>query len=683
MAIVGPTGSGKTTIIRLLLRMYPIQKGQILVDGVPIDDYDLAYLRSQMAVVLQDVFLFSGTVMDNIRLRSDIPEEKAIEAARFVSADFVEQYPDGYATEVKERGATLSVGERQLLSYARAVAFEPKILVLDEATASIDSHTENVIQASLKRIMQGRTSIVIAHRLSTIRESDRILVVHQGQHRRGGHARRAARARAASTPRSTTCSSPILGREAPPPATEPVGWIGPRLPVLLASGGGSPWTLRSPISAPPDAGRRSHLSTVRGDRVCNFVSDDERVLYRRTVGGPGSDERTARRSFERAGPRERIYFDPKALRVGDRDLRRPLPGDEQRHPRRGHGALLPLRRAARSTASATGSPVSCPAPAYEPIELDRRSVVDDIHHHGGSILGSSRGPQDVASDGRHARAPGDRPLPRPRRRRDDARRARDLRGDRAPRPADLASIGVPKTIDNDIYLVEKTFGFETAFSIAIEAIRSAHIEAKGYPNGVGLVRLMGRQLGVHRGERGGRRAGRQPRPRAGGPLRPRRREADSSPGSSDRLATTAPRRHRRRRGSRPGPAPRGRREAIESGRVRQRPSPRRRAVPRERRISEHLTTRGVAHSLKYIDPSYMIRSAPANPNDSIFARTWRAHAVHAGMSGTHGHARRPLERPVHPRPARARCSIAATAVDPKGDLWLAVLESTGQPAQWA
>jgi ATP-binding cassette subfamily B multidrug efflux pump len=181
VAIVGPTGSGKTTIIRLLLRMYPIQKGQILVDGLPIDDYDIAFLRSQMAVVLQDVFLFSGTVMDNIRLRSEIPAEKAIEAARVASADFVEALPDGYETEVKERGATLSVGERQLLSYARALAFDPKILVLDEATASIDSHTEHVIQASLRRLLDGRTSIAIAHRLSTIRQSDRILVVHQGE----------------------------------------------------------------------------------------------------------------------------------------------------------------------------------------------------------------------------------------------------------------------------------------------------------------------------------------------------------------------------------------------------------------------------------------------------------------------------------------------------------------------
>jgi len=181
VAIVGPTGSGKTTIIRILLRMYPIQKGEILLDGVPIERLDLAYLRSRMAVVLQDVFLFSGDIMDNIRLRSDIPEEVAIESARFVNADFVEALPDGYHTEVKERGVTLSVGERQLLSFARAVAFDPTVLVLDEATASIDSHTEALIQRSLHKIMEGRTSIVIAHRLSTIREADRIIVLHKGE----------------------------------------------------------------------------------------------------------------------------------------------------------------------------------------------------------------------------------------------------------------------------------------------------------------------------------------------------------------------------------------------------------------------------------------------------------------------------------------------------------------------
>jgi ATP-binding cassette, subfamily B, multidrug efflux pump len=181
VAIVGPTGSGKTTIIRILLRMYPIQKGQILLDGIPIEELDLSYLRKQMAVVLQDVFMFSGDIMDNIRLRSPIAEEKAIESARFVNADFVEALPDGYHTEVKERGVTLSVGERQLLSFARAVAFDPKILVLDEATASIDSHTESLIQNSLRKIMHGRTSIVIAHRLSTIREADNIIVLHHGK----------------------------------------------------------------------------------------------------------------------------------------------------------------------------------------------------------------------------------------------------------------------------------------------------------------------------------------------------------------------------------------------------------------------------------------------------------------------------------------------------------------------
>ncbi|MDW8141536.1 MAG: ABC transporter ATP-binding protein [Candidatus Bipolaricaulota bacterium] len=183
VAIVGPTGSGKTTIIGLLARLYDIQKGQILLDGVDIRELDLKFLRSQMAVVLQDVFLFSGDILGNIRLQNDaISRERAIEAAQFVQADrFIEKLAHSYEAEVKERGATLSVGQRQLLAFARAVAFDPKILILDEATANIDSQTESLIQESLEKILRGRTSVTIAHRLSTIRDSDKILVLNKGQ----------------------------------------------------------------------------------------------------------------------------------------------------------------------------------------------------------------------------------------------------------------------------------------------------------------------------------------------------------------------------------------------------------------------------------------------------------------------------------------------------------------------
>mgnify|MGYP005847867627 CR=1 FL=1 len=183
LAIVGPTGSGKTSIINLLLRLYEPQRGQILLDGVDIKKLDLAFVRSQMAVVLQDVFLFSGDVLSNIRLQAPhIDEERAMEAAEFVGAhEFIERLPEEYRTEVKERGTTLSMGQRQLLAFARAVAFDPKILILDEATASIDSHTERLIQESLHKMLKGRTAIAIAHRLSTIRDADRILVLHKGQ----------------------------------------------------------------------------------------------------------------------------------------------------------------------------------------------------------------------------------------------------------------------------------------------------------------------------------------------------------------------------------------------------------------------------------------------------------------------------------------------------------------------
>ncbi|MCR4404380.1 MAG: ABC transporter ATP-binding protein/permease [Candidatus Acetothermia bacterium] len=183
VALVGPTGSGKTTIINLLLRLYEPQRGQILIDGVDIRELDSAALRARMAVVLQDVFIFSGDVLGNIRLWNEgLPAERAIEAAKFVQAHrFISELPAGYETELGERGATLSVGQRQLLAFARAVAFNPRILILDEATANIDSQTERLIQEALEKIMDGRTSIAIAHRLSTIRDADKILVLSRGR----------------------------------------------------------------------------------------------------------------------------------------------------------------------------------------------------------------------------------------------------------------------------------------------------------------------------------------------------------------------------------------------------------------------------------------------------------------------------------------------------------------------
>ena len=183
VALVGPTGSGKTTIINLLLRLYEPQRGQILIDGIDIRELDPAELRARMAVVLQDVFLFSGDVLGNIRLWAEgLPAERAIEAAKFVQAhQFISELPAGYETELGERGATLSVGQRQLLAFARAVVVNPKILILDEATANIDSQTERLIQEALERMMAGRTAIAIAHRLSTIKDADKILVLSHGQ----------------------------------------------------------------------------------------------------------------------------------------------------------------------------------------------------------------------------------------------------------------------------------------------------------------------------------------------------------------------------------------------------------------------------------------------------------------------------------------------------------------------
>ena len=188
VALVGHTGSGKTTITSLLMRFYDVQQGQILLDGVDIREWDLEILRKNFAVVLQDVFLFSGDIANNIRLGNDDIDDAQIEwaATEVRAADFIERLPERFHTRVRERGAGFSVGQKQLISFARALAFNPRILVLDEATSSIDTETERLIQAAIERVMEDRTSIIIAHRLSTIQRVDKIIVLHKGEIREMG-----------------------------------------------------------------------------------------------------------------------------------------------------------------------------------------------------------------------------------------------------------------------------------------------------------------------------------------------------------------------------------------------------------------------------------------------------------------------------------------------------------------
>ncbi|EIU1493926.1 TPA_asm: ATP-binding cassette domain-containing protein [Listeria monocytogenes] len=188
IALVGPTGAGKTTIINLLSRFYNINSGEILVDGENVEEVTLRSLRSQMGVMLQDTFIFSGTIIENIRYgKLDATEEEIIAAAKVVRAhDFISGLKDGYYTEVKERGSTLSAGQRQLISFARALLADPKILILDEATSSIDTQTEILLQEGIERLLEGRTSFIIAHRLSTIKNSSRIFYIDNGRIQEAG-----------------------------------------------------------------------------------------------------------------------------------------------------------------------------------------------------------------------------------------------------------------------------------------------------------------------------------------------------------------------------------------------------------------------------------------------------------------------------------------------------------------
>lgn len=188
LALVGATGAGKSSTINILNRFYEINKGSVKIDGLDIREYELSFLRSNIATVLQDVFLFSDSIANNINLNNKaITRDQLIEAAREVGAeDFIQRLPGGFDYDVMERGATLSVGQAQLISFIRAMVYNPRILVLDEATASVDTETEELIQNAITKLMQGRTSIVIAHRLSTIQNADRIIVLDHGEIKESG-----------------------------------------------------------------------------------------------------------------------------------------------------------------------------------------------------------------------------------------------------------------------------------------------------------------------------------------------------------------------------------------------------------------------------------------------------------------------------------------------------------------
>jgi ATP-binding cassette subfamily B protein len=189
IAIVGATGSGKTTIINILSKLYPYQKGSVTVDGIDLQEIPDQSLRKLVGVVMQDVFLFSGTIQENLRFGDpSISDDQLLEASRIVGANrFIEQLPDGYDYRIRENGSGLSTGQKQLIAFVRALLYNPEILVLDEATSSVDTETEMLIDSATDRLMKHRTSVIIAHRLSTVQHADRIIVLHKGIIRETGN----------------------------------------------------------------------------------------------------------------------------------------------------------------------------------------------------------------------------------------------------------------------------------------------------------------------------------------------------------------------------------------------------------------------------------------------------------------------------------------------------------------
>ena len=417
------------------------------------------------------------------------------------------------------------------------------------------------------------------------------------------------------------------------------------------------------------------FSTVVGDRVSNFVPDGERVLYDISLGadfaGRAEDaDAPPLLAFERAGPREDIYFDPSKLRVGVVTCGGLCPGInnvlralvmELFH---GYGVR-------RIYGFRYGYAGLVPEAGHDVIDLSP-TAVQDIHHDGGSYLGSSRGAQDVETMvdtlermgiGLLFTIGGDGTL----------RGAQSLFEEVSRRGLKIAVVGIPKTIDNDILLVEKTFGFETAFSIAIQAIRAAHTEAKGYPNGVGLVRLMGRHSGYIAATACLAEADvncvlipEVPFTLEGsGGLVPWLKDRLQQRGHAVIVAAEGA--GQRLLEAEPGATdPSGNRRLGDIG------------LFLKDRLNAALSAAGVDHSLKYIDPSYIIRSAPAYPNDAVFCANLGRHAVHAGMSGRTG-LLVGLWHGVFTHVPLAASAAGRKVVDPEGELWRSVLESTGQP----